>query len=321
MLKRLLFVSACAGVALNIFAQEDKDVKADSIVYEKPKEWRIYSAGAPVTAFTLTRDQIWYSTADQVFCSSLKKVEVQKYPTLGTIPGSGVKCMATDVSGKAWIGGLNGIAVKNGTQFTVYTSENGLPDNNVNAMVVGKDGKVWVGTDNGVAVFSNGAWTVYTKAQGLSSNKCQAMTVDSKGDIWIGTDKGISVFDGVKWTIHDMKKGLSWNDVKALSFDPRTGNIWAAVGESDVNCYEKGTWKTYMQIQPGIVSIMADSQSRIWFGSQSGLIKFNGDEWVSDPKALGVPAAQVSCMYKDESGNLWYAMESGVLKMANPYPF
>ena len=118
-----------------------------------------------------------------------------------------------------------------------------------------------------------------------------------------------------------MKKGLSWNDVKALAQDSRKNVIWAAVGEKDVNCFENGKWNTYMEIQPGITSIMVDTQSRIWFGSETGLLKFNGDEWISDPKQLGIPAAQVFSLHRDNGGNLWFAMESGVVRLANPYPF
>ncbi len=129
------------------------------------------------------------------------------------------------------------------------------------------------------------------------------------------------MFDGAKWTLHDMKKGLSWNDVKALAQDSRKNVIWAAVGEKDVNCFENGKWNTYMEIQPGITSIMVDTQSRIWFGSETGLLKFNGDEWISDPKQLGIPAAQVFSLHRDNGGNLWFAMESGVVRLANPYPF
>jgi ligand-binding sensor domain-containing protein len=76
-----------------------------------------------------------------------------------------------------------------------------------------------------------------------------------------------------------------------------------------------------MDIQQGIVAIMADTQSRIWFGSAAGLIKFNGDEWVSDPRQLGVPAAPVYQLACDEKGNMWFGMETGVVFRTNPYPY
>lgn len=308
------------GAAL-AFAQSDDDVKADSIVYEKPTEWRVFSSGAPVTTFTLQRDVLWFATQESVFSTSMKKADEKKFPTLGKIAGSDVTCMVTDAAGKVWIGGKNGVAVREGSQFINYTTENGLPSNAVSSMAVTPDGKVWIGTDNGLVSIQGGSVTKYTTKEGLESNKVQALMAGKKGEIWAGTNKGISVYDGSKWVLHDMKKGLSWNDVKALALDSRKGVVWAAVGEKDVNSYENGTWNTFMEIQPGIVSIMVDTQSRIWFGSETGLLKFNGDEWITDPKQLGIPAAQVFKAHRDEGGNLWFAMESGVVRLANPYPF
>ena len=35
---------------------------------------------------------------------------------------------------------------------------------------------------------------------------------------------------------------------------------------------------------------------------------------------LGIPAKQITQMYKDDGGNLWYGMETGVIRLENPYP-
>lgn len=302
-----------------VSAQDDEDVKAQETVYEKPPEWKMFSAGAPVVAFAVTKDAVWYATQESVFSSSQLKVSQQKFPQLGKIPGSDVTCMTVDQSGKIWVGGKNGVAVRSGTQFTSYTTEEGLPDNAVNDIIAASDGKVYIGTENGAAVFENGAWK---KIEGLVSEKVQALAEDKNGGIWFGTNKGISVNNKGSWTVYDMKRGkLSWNNVKALAVDARKGTVWAAVGDKDVNSFENGTWKTYLEIQEGITSIMVDSQSRIWFGTETGLIKFNGDEWNTDPKQLGIPAAQIQKLYKDVKGNLWFAMESGIIKLNNPYPF
>jgi ligand-binding sensor domain-containing protein len=51
------------------------------------------------------------------------------------------------------------------------------------------------------------------------------------------------------------------------------------------------------------------------------LLKFNGEEWITDQKKIGVPAAQVFQMIRDNGGNLWFAMETGVVRLSNPYPF
>jgi len=320
MLKYALLTTVIFAISVSA-AKPASQSKADSVVYDKPTEWKVFASGAPVSAFTIQKDYLWYITGDALISSNLKRAEVAKYPKLGTIPATDLTCIATDASGKIWVGGKNGVAVKNGTAFTNYTAENGLPDINVNAIAAGNDGSVWVGTDMGAAVFNNNQWKVYNAAAGLASDKVTAILVTKSGAVWLGSDKGISVFDGAGFTIHNMKKGMSWNFVKALAEDTKTGAVWAAVGEKDANCFEGGNWKTFMEIQPDITSIMVDSRSRVWFGSATGLVKFNGEEWITDPNQIGVPAQQVNQMFRDAGGNLWFAMEKGVIRLANPYPF
>lgn len=320
MKKYCLITGVCFTLALSINAAEKKSI-ADSIVYEKPTEWKVFASGAPVSAFALQKEYLWYITKDNLVSSSLKKSEVAKYPKLGSIPATDLTCIAVDQSGRIWVGGKNGIAVKNGATFTNYTAETVLPDNSVNAIVIGNDGSVWVGTDNGVGVFQNETWKFYKSADGLASDNASAMVVDNNGAIWIGSDKGISVYSDGSFAIHNMKKGMSWNAVKALAVDPKTNLIWAAVGDKDVNSFDGATWKTYMDIQSDLSSIMVDTHSRVWFGSASGIIKFNGEEWISDPKQLGIPANQVNAMVRDHGGNLWFAMENGVVRLSNPYPY
>jgi ligand-binding sensor domain-containing protein len=96
---------------------------------------------------------------------------------------------------------------------------------------------------------------------------------------------------------------------------------WAAVGSADVNCYDGKSWKVFTGVQEGIVCIMVDTQSRVWLGTSSGLMKFNGEEWITDEAKLGVPAKLVTQMLRDRSGNLWFACEKGVVFLKNPYPF
>jgi len=330
MLKKVCLVTFVCAVSL-FAAGKDKglakeknldDVKADSMVYDQPTEWRIFNANGPVIAFAVQRDVLWYATESGVSSIGIKRNDVTNYPKLGSIPSTEVTSMAVDGSGRVWIGGKNGVAYKGekDKEFTVITAGKGIPDNSVNAIAAGS-GEVWVGTDNGAACYQNGSWKTFTTANGMTSGKVQCVAVDSRGNAWCGTDKGISMYDGAKWTAYNMKKGMSWNDTKAIAVDNRKNMVWAAVGEKDVNSFDGKTWSTYMEIQGGLTSIMTDSQSRIWFGSMTGLIKFNGDEWINDPKVLGIPAAQITQMYKDDGGNLWFGMESGVLRFNNPYPF
>jgi ligand-binding sensor domain-containing protein len=338
MVKRLLFLTLACAVALTAApnkkaapapeaekasgSQED-DVKADSMVYDQPTEWRVYSINGPAKAFALQGDQLWQATDAEVGLITMrgKRSETQRLKTLGAMPAEGIVAIAADRQGGIWFGGPNGVALKSGTQFKVFTAPAAISDNNVTCIAVGNDGTVWVGTENGLNAWSGGAWKKYSTKDGLVSNKIQALLTDKKGTLWVGTNKGISIWNGAKWTSQTMKNGMSWNDTKALGYDARTGLLWAAVGEKDVNSFDGQKWNVYMEILEGISSIMADTHSRIWFGSgTAGLVKYNDEEWVSDPAKLGVPGSQIFQIHCDEKGNHWFANEKGVVRMENPYP-
>ncbi len=293
----------------------------DSIVYDKGMEWKVFSSEGRAVAFTVQGGTLWQATADKVMAVNIKTNKFENYVTLGSIPAAGVTDMATDMSNAVWIGTSAGVAVTKGGKFTTYTQDNGLCSNDVTKVFVSKDGRVWVGTSKGLSTYDNGTWATFTKGKGLRGDHVKSMAQDARGAVWVGTNFGISIFHKGTWSSQSMDDGMSWNDTKALGYDERKEKMWAAVGEKDVNCYEDGKWQVYMDVRGGIKCIMVDTQSRVWIGSAEGLVKFNGTEWITDQRKLGIPARIISDMYRDTKGNLWFASENGVILLHNPYPF
>jgi ligand-binding sensor domain-containing protein len=320
--------SVLAFSALSLFAGQKAgqkhDTKVDSMVYETGAEWRIYSTDAAVKSFAVTRDILWFVTEKSVGwmnMASQRKTDQQSFADIAGVPFADATCCAIDGSNVAWIGTKAGLAMRTKDGFKLFTKSNGLSDNTVNKILAVKGSGLWIATDNGVTQYQNGTWKTYSTANGLAGDKVNEITSGANGAVWFGTNKGISCFDNGVWTTYNMKTGLSWNDTKAIAFDPRTGKIWAAVGEKDVNCWDGKTWKVFMDVGDGATALMSDSQSRIWLAYSGGLMKFNGDEWVTDPQKIGITATQVSQMFRDDKNNLWFAMEKGVLKLNNPYPY
>jgi ligand-binding sensor domain-containing protein len=317
-------ITLLAAIAAVSAGSQKHETKVDSISYETGAEWKIFQTGGAVRGFALSGNAIWSVTEGgitSVNIAASKKSEAQTIKDLGGIPAADATCVAADNAGVIWVGTKSGVAMRTKDSFKVFTKENGLADNMVNKVFAAKGGKLWVATDNGVSVYQGGTWTSYTVKDGLAGEKVRDIVSGDAGSVWFGTNKGVSRFDGSTWTTYNMKSGLSWNDTHALAYDARSNTIWAAVGEKDMNSFDGKSWKVYMDVADGVVAIMADSQSRIWIATASGLMKFNGEEWISDAQKVGITAAQVTQMHKDEKGNLWFGMETGVLKLDNPYPF
>lgn len=293
----------------------------DSIVYDKGLEWKRYATAGAALSFAVQGGELWVSTPERIMVLDLRSGAPSPRSKLAATLPAPAHSIAIDPSGAVWLGSSDGIAVVKGDVVSRYSSQNGLPDDKVNQILIGNDATVWVATDNGAASFANGSWKSITPENGLPAPQVSSLAQDREGGLWFGTPRGIGVLKQGRMSSHSMQNGLSYNQVKTLGFDARSNTMWAAVGEMDINAFDGTSWKVYMDIREGVCSILSDTQSRVWFGSPSGLMKFNGTEWITEAQKLGVPATQVNHIARDSEGNLWFGTESGVIYLKNPYPF
>jgi ligand-binding sensor domain-containing protein len=322
-LKRII---PTAVLVIGIAATAGFARQADSVSFERPNEFRIIAASSPPTAFAIRGNDLWYATSDLLVHQPLTAGtrNHNRFPTMGTLTSTGITSILFDAQGRIWVAADGGVAVRAGTSWTVYTSENGLPAGSIQAMALGGGGDIWIGTENGAARFNGSTWTVFTTEQGLVSNRVRAITADSRGRVYIGTNRGLSVWTGSAFENFTHRNtgnnGLEWNNVGVLHKEPNSDIIWMTDGERSINSFNYDTkeWRRFMEIQSGITSIMNDTR-RTWFGHGSGLLRFNGEEWVDKPDRHGVPVEQVNAMFRDQNGDLWFAMEKGILHLNNPY--
>ena len=327
--KHLLPVAAfVVGVVSVGYAQKNpEDVKAKETVYDRPREFKIFASNSPVKAFAVNKNTLWFATDEIVINQPLNTKNQTKHPKIGNISSANVKAMIFDAMGRMWVACESGVAVNSGsgTSFTSYTADDGLPSNNAFALT-SNNNEVWVGTEGGAARFRDGSWTKFTTADGLLSNTVQALVTDSRGLVYIGTNKGLNVWDGSKFQSYNSKNtgsnGIEWNNVKVLAASPKNV-IWMTDGPETNNIvnFDGKTWNRYMEVQKGITSIMIISNDRrtwTYFGSESGILRFNGEDWVDKAESHGIPAEQVYAMSRDNEGNLWIGMEKGVMMYPNP---
>lgn len=297
----------------------------DSIVYDTGTEWRVFASEGPSVCFTIQGATLWQATEKKLTTTNTaaKKAAFSAVSTVGTHSSAGIRAMATDSTGAVWLGSAEYLAYGKSAPTWTVVAKDQIPGGAVNVILPapGAGSRVWVGFDEGLALFDNGTWKKFTKESGLRGNQVKSLAFDGRGGLWVGTNFGISVYLDGKWSAHHMDNGLSWNDTKALAFDERKNVMWAAVGDADVNCYDGKTWKVFMGVGEGVRALMVDTQSRMWLATATSVVKFNGEEWISDPAKLGVPAKLVTQMLRDARGNLWFAGENGVIYLKNPYPF
>ncbi len=173
-------------------------------------------------------------------------------------------------------------AVNFAQTFTNYTSADGLLADNVNC-IDAYDGYLWFGTQNGLSVFDGANWYNFTTSDGLIDNTIQAIHVSSSG-VWLGTDFGVSyvdlpnLFSGGIITSYTTADGLGNNVIKCIN---------------------------------------EDSDGNIWFGTNSGVTKFDGNNWFSIGTSDGLPFGGVVDIDQGSNGDIYLCSGLGGLFIYN----
>lgn len=111
------------------------------------------------------------------------------------------------------------------------------------------------------------------------TNKNEARSLAIENDtIWIGTTGGI------------IKRDLN-------------GNLLKTITTADGLSYNF------------VTSVSVDSEGNKWFGTNNGVSKFDGQEWITFTTAEGLAGNSVNAIAIDTQGNVWFGTDCGVSKL------
>ena len=213
-------------------------------LFSQYPDWINYTNGEEISAVTVEGSKIWVgTTGGLVMIDTLTDTTIFYNHANSGLPSNYVTAIAIDASGNKWIGTYGGLAVFDGTNWTVYDAyHSGLPDNEVWAIAIDDLGNKWIGTGDGLAEFDGSNWTVYDAYHsGLPDDQVTAIAIDDMGNKWIGTYGGLAVFDGTNWAVYDTtSSGLPDNYVLAIAIDDM-GNKWIGTYGGGLAVYSGGT--------------------------------------------------------------------------------
>lgn len=108
-------------------------------------------------------------------------------------PGGNVTAMATDPSGRIWIGTHKGrVYRQHGGRIVPVGSANALSQKRVSAMVVEHENLAWVSTlGAGIFLWNGERWHPFDKDQGLPDSRVTCILQDDDGHLWFGSLGGI----------------------------------------------------------------------------------------------------------------------------------
>ncbi len=227
-------------------------------------------------------------------------------------------------------------------KFMSLTAKDGLLSNTVNAVLKDRYGWMWFGTDDGLNKFDGTNFTVYRHVPGdstsLRANEILALFEDRQGNLWIGTSGGaLSLYDRrkdrfVHFPATGDTSGLVPNDVVRGVCSDREGKIWIAQfaspyvlepGSGKLTKRELGYKSGSLQSSLSLECIFADSDGRIWVGTDDGLFLYQPT--THSYRRFGHNAHDenslldnhIKVITEDGLGRLWIGTEHGVCLMTS----
>jgi hypothetical protein len=197
-----------------------------------------------------------------------------------------------------WIGTDEGLSRYNGTQFTTFTTAEGLGSNSVQSILEDRAGSLWFGlgewdgTGKGVSRYDGQQFTTFTTQEGLPHNSVWSMLEDSTGKLWFRTrGGGVIHTDGLVFQSLRQRDGLGNNIVQNILED-RRGNIWFT---TDVGVTRYRPQKTSPAID--LVDVIADQRygaiSQLRLPSSQRLLAFE-----FEGASLYTPQDQIAYVYR-----------------------
>ena len=184
--------------------------------------------------------------------------------------------LVMDDDGSLWVGtnggGLNRVKRQ---PFAVLAGTAALT---VQSVAVDLENTLWLNTRDGVRHLTNGTLATYREAGGILNLNGQSIFVDGSGSVWAGY---VGSANG---------KGLYKLDRSTDHFEP-------------VNLPRD---------RLDIAAIFQDHASNLWVGTQLGLAKFDGSNWMMFTDADGLSSGNIQAIAEDSNGIVWIGTTAGL---------
>lgn len=157
-----------------------------------------------------------------------------------------------------------------------------------------KAGHLWLtnGKNEGVTLYDGKTFTHFTEKDGLSNNFVWTILEDNSGKLWFGTADGITCYDGKIFSVIPITAITSNTSYRKTMPDPHFG---------------------YPQPEENWVeSIMQDKTGMFWFGTMSGIYRYDGKIFThfshndNVTNTTGITIGNIESILEDSNGNIWF---------------
>ncbi len=251
---------------------------------------------------------------------------------VNSVNGNIIGRFTEDKKGNIWIasddGGLNKLNPETG-QFSAYMphpGKNGISYHNVHALCW-DDEKLWIGTYSGglnVLNTKTGQFKLYNSVEGdpttLDGGSNYAIYKDRSNRMWVTSMSGVNLYNRQADNFIRVKY---FNATTIAITEDAKGFLWFATqgkGLFRFNPKDK-RWTNYTSKQNSRQSLpsnqlnclLADHKGRLWFGSSSGLCRYDYSNDRFIPITLNAPSNSICSIIEDQD-MLWITTAKGLVR-------
>lgn len=263
------------------------------------------------------RDAIYAYAGSGIFRLEGRRAVVVDSSQRPALPG---RPIAVDATGGLWY--ANGSALGHDGRSVLSLGPDagqGSPPARITTMLVDREGSIWLGTQTaGLHRVKPSFMTTLSRPEGLSYQNIYPVFQAESGDVWIGTfGNGLNRIhrDG-SITTYTAEEGYP-STVRTLISD-RPDRLWiAAIGglfRCSLPAMDCARDSSMPLVEP--FAFFVDSADRLWAGYNAGLMRLEGDRWITIPDwpVMG----QVRAFAETEDGALWLGTNgSGLVRYHN----
>ncbi|WP_372750993.1 two-component regulator propeller domain-containing protein [Labilibaculum sp.] len=289
------------------------------------------SYGSTISAISKNAEYEWFGTDKGLLRKSVdNNKELRFYDSCQGLPFDKITSLYQKEN-DLWIG-----TEKNGLyRLNISTNRiereliaDGILENSINS-INGKNDQLWIATKKGACNYNltTGKKNWYTISKGgLPHNCVNHIFIDSKDRIWMSTlSSSLVLLENGKVTNLFLSDDNNFINIRSIDED-NEGRIWVGTLGNGVFLYQKDSIVN-LSSKDGLLSdycysLIADNQNRIWVAHRGGISRINADTFFIKPlqENIGISKSdefQVNSSFVDLDNNLWFGMNSGLLKF-NP---
>jgi len=180
-------------------------------------------------------------------------------------------------------------------------------------MFFDKQGTLWCFLDYSIYTMKND--TLYEVEGNYIANSLLNAYLTQDETIWTGSFQ-LNRYDGVQWDTFSLE-----GETRCLDLcDDTNGNLWMACNNG-LWVFNGSEFVDYTSKAPDldkVTTVFRDSYNNIWIGTELGIIRFDGTNWVVFTVADGLISNEIRCIYEDNNNNLWIGTDGGISIVSLP---